>query len=506
MSKSSQIRWAVLAAVAITVIFLLWRMYAGSAHPIQARLLKKSELTPAEIKYGRAPQRDPAVVYQPDVIIVDGGPDVIRSEGPDPLTWIIDARARHASSLELGKIAFVTGRCVGRVLMVKKNGDNLTLILGPVDLTEIYRKLDITINQPLDLTQAIQDPGPQFPGLKFPVEGKDAARPRLASTLGMPDFATEARSFVEPRASLQSAQYRLVPIQDHPGAQGILPLPPPVQFQVTKRLDRAEGVGMEFGHEGGGANIRAEVQFGLKKPSLDVYISIDNGRVHGRVILHNAASLLMAFDSAVGEDFAGNVTWYSPGPGISFPIGGPVPLAFDVRHDFWVETAYTGRQSSFNAGGEYEINADLGFAFTGKTFIPYGPRGLVVRKDMFKNLTGASIGPRGLLLKHQVTVTAGVGGLGFTAGPQFIILTSLGTAKGSDIGIVPCKGVDLAMELQGGVGWTIPEPIAKFVNSFLRLVNVKPIQSHGGFHPPPKRLLTQRAWTESGICGHPEQF
>jgi hypothetical protein len=506
MIKSSRIRWALLVAIVMAALVLLWRIREGSGGPIQAHLLKKSDLTPAEIRYGRAPQRDSRVVYQPDVIIVGGGADVIRTEGPDPLTWTIDARARHASSLEVGKIAFVTGRCVGRVLMVKRNGANLTLILGPVDLTEIYRKLDVTINQPLDLTQAIEDAGPQFPGLKFPVEGQDAALPRLASTSRMPNVGPENGWLPESRAPLHNAQYELLPIQDHPGAAGILPLPPPVQFQVKKRLNRADGVGMEFGHDGSGAIIRAQVQFGLKKPSLDVYISIDNGKVQGRVILHNAASLLMAFDSAVGQDFAGNVTWYSPGGGISFPIGGPVPLAFDVRHDFWVETAFAGRQSSFSAGGEYEINADLGFAFTGKTFIPYGPQGLVVRKDMFKNLTGASIGPRGLLLKHQVTITAGVGGLGFTAGPQFVILTSLGTAKGSDIGIVPCKTVNLAMDLQGGVGWTIPEPITIFVNAFLRLVNVKPIQSHGGFHPPAKRLFTQRTWTESGICGQPEQF
>jgi len=87
-----------------------------------------------------------------------------------------------------------------------------------------------------------------------------------------------------------------------------------------------------------------------------------------------------------------------------------------------------------------------------------------------------------------------------------MILTSLGTAKGSDIGIVACKGVTLSMHLKGGVGWTIPRAIATFINAFLRLINVKPIQDRGGIHSSYKRLFTQQTWTESKVCGGPEQF
>src|SRR3954464_6744154 len=45
-----------------------------------ARQLRKSEMSEAEIKYGIAPVPSNAVTYQPDVIIVGGGPDVIRSQ------------------------------------------------------------------------------------------------------------------------------------------------------------------------------------------------------------------------------------------------------------------------------------------------------------------------------------------------------------------------------------------------------------------------------------------
>src|SRR5438045_8833052 len=82
--------------------------------PVRARALKKSELSAAEIQYGRAAKRDRSVTYGRDVVIVDGGPDVIRSRGADGLTWTLDAPARHADEIAVGKLEFVTGRCSGR--------------------------------------------------------------------------------------------------------------------------------------------------------------------------------------------------------------------------------------------------------------------------------------------------------------------------------------------------------------------------------------------------------
>jgi len=42
--------------------------------------LKKSELTPAEIKYGVAPVPDPSITYQPAVVVIGGGADAIRAQ------------------------------------------------------------------------------------------------------------------------------------------------------------------------------------------------------------------------------------------------------------------------------------------------------------------------------------------------------------------------------------------------------------------------------------------
>lgn len=49
--------------------------------------------------YGFGMIPNPAVTYQPDVIVVGGGPKAIRSASADGLMWIIDGRAQNAREL-----------------------------------------------------------------------------------------------------------------------------------------------------------------------------------------------------------------------------------------------------------------------------------------------------------------------------------------------------------------------------------------------------------------------
>ena len=98
------------------------------------RQLKKSELTVAEQKYGIAPIPGPSVTYQPDVIVVGGGADAIRAESSNGFIWTIDGNAPHAAELVPGKIFFLTGRAVGRVLDVHKDGSNLVVVVWKIPL------------------------------------------------------------------------------------------------------------------------------------------------------------------------------------------------------------------------------------------------------------------------------------------------------------------------------------------------------------------------------------
>ncbi len=495
MKITATILRAMAAFVPMCCCMVLGRACSQSAAPSDVRVLKKSELTAAELKYGRGVQRDPSVVYQNDVVIVEHGPEVIRSAGVDGFTWTIDARAGRG--LSVGKIAFITGRCVGRVLNMQSEGDNLRLILGPVELIDIFKKLDISVNQQVDATAGITYRPPELPGMTLPLSGDDAASSEWASMppMGTPGSVSGAQRGAQPR--FQLAAYQLPPVFR-------------LRMQATTPLNDADGWGMEFRGEKYGLRAVVQAQVRLQQPWLEFHLGIDNGKIDARLVLHNAAGLKLAFDSAVDEGGPRNVTWSLPAGSLSFPISGPVPLAFDVRQELYIDTQFASGASSFSAGGAYDFSGDVGLIYQNGTFDVIGPKGLTPRKEIMDHVTGISLAPRRFAFRHALIVTAGVGGAGFTAGPQLVLGTRLEVKNGGNIGIIQCQAVALTMGAKGGVGWTVPRLIVKFVNVFLSFVRVEPIQDHGGVYTGWKYLFTRNAHaavgvkgedTESKICG-----
>ncbi len=129
---------------------------AQTRHITTPRQIKKNEMSEAERKYGIAPIPDSSVEYQPDVIVVGGGAESVREQHSNGFMWSIDAHAARASELKPGKILFLTNRAVGRVLGIRKDGDNLVLVLGPVEINELIRNADIHIaNVPIDFDEAL---------------------------------------------------------------------------------------------------------------------------------------------------------------------------------------------------------------------------------------------------------------------------------------------------------------------------------------------------------------
>jgi hypothetical protein len=464
--------------------------------PIRPHLLTRSDLSPAEIKYGRAPKRDPSVVYERDVVLVDQGAEAIRSLSPNGLTWTLDANASHVDELSVGKIAYVTGRCVGRVLQATRDGDTLRLVLGPVDLTDIFQSLDVSVAEPVDLEQGVEYAPQQFDGLAVPVEGDDAALPEWSATLGdtpgrsggsppPPAFGIIPAAFVRPQGPVSPGIPQSLDLTFH-----------------TSPLKSGDGIGAELSHEGAGIRLVAQVQLRVAKPSLDFHLTIQQKRVDAKVILHNVAGLRLAFDGSAGADFSRNVNWYVPVPPplneISIPIG-TSGLAVTLRQEIWVRTAFGGKSSHFGAGGEYTLNGDIGFTYQDGKWDLVGPKGLTVKQSLMANMNSISIAPVGLIVSHVATLTAGVGSWGFTTGPSLDVGTSLGVAQGSSIGIVRCRGAALTMNIRGGVGWRIPKTLASVVNTFLQLIQRK-VEDHGGVHTDWKNLFQQVAQTDSPVC------
>src|SRR3954464_14531365 len=63
--------------------------------------------------YGYAPTSDTRGHLAPDVVVVDGGANAVRSASVDGLTWTIDGKAQGASRLRVGSVLLLTSRAVG---------------------------------------------------------------------------------------------------------------------------------------------------------------------------------------------------------------------------------------------------------------------------------------------------------------------------------------------------------------------------------------------------------
>ena len=158
-------------------------MYDVKAHPGATVIhpVDPHTLTDSQIKFGIAPKRDPSVEYQPDIILMENGDKAIKSVGGDGMTWTFDANAPQVSDFQEGKIVFATGRAVGRVLSLKRQGDTVTAILGPVQITDVIRNGDFAMDQPVDLNNMISYVASDFP--EPPDTSADASQQTKTSSL-----------------------------------------------------------------------------------------------------------------------------------------------------------------------------------------------------------------------------------------------------------------------------------------------------------------------------------
>jgi hypothetical protein len=444
------------------------RKISGKPH-----MLKRSELTDAELRYGIAPQLDASVTYQPDVIIVGGGANSIRGLSRNGLVWSIDAAAPHARELERGKVAFVTGRAVGRVLGVWDDGPNISVVLGPVDITEIIRDADIVFdNVPIDFGEAIAYSAQEPPGSSSEVPPLSAWAPPANDAAPMVRFA----SFVAPlQAGGSTAQS---------SAPTVPPLPTPPDWIAVPNFKvfpvvGASGIGMQMRSNKDGLRLNVEAKMRLASPTLGFALVIQGGSVkRAEVAINGAAGLRMIFEGATDVGRSANVNETVPIPvDFSIPIGGfAVPIAATLRQAFIIKTAFGVRNTTLSATGDYVFGGGFRVGFRDGTFSMAGPSNFTSNKSLLESVGGISLAPAGLILVHRAKIIVGLGALGFTVGPYLGMNSTVGVTNGSDLGLVKCKGATLIIALDGGVGYVIPKLVTDAINFILRALSVGPLQ------------------------------
>jgi len=139
-------------------------------HPVDLKTLTESERN-----FGIAPKRGPQVEYQPDIILMEQGDKAIRSIASDGMTWTFDANAPHVSEFQMGKIVFATGRAVGRIIYMKREGDDVKAILGPIQLNNVIRNGSFAMDSPIDLKNVLIFTAPDMPEPREVAEQKNTS-------------------------------------------------------------------------------------------------------------------------------------------------------------------------------------------------------------------------------------------------------------------------------------------------------------------------------------------
>ena len=455
-----------------------------------------ASLAEAEIRYGKAPTRNSEVVYQPDVVIPAGGAQAVRSVSSNGLTWSIDANAPGASDLAPGKIMFLTGRAVGRVLKLDRSGDDLAVMLGPVELTDVIRQTHLSGTQTIDPSTMRTYSAPDWPGADAEtLSAAPAETPQRRLADEYPTFA----SLESPRLGTSDvdaprlASNATVPeLAQVPGAVG--PVKELVRKFMTVNPFLGGGLGANFSIPSmnyGNAPARAEgsIMFTMSNPFVSWDINITPaGLETAKLEVHNAAGLTIRFQANSSDQFTPNQNAkglaFLP-MDLSFPLGGPVPISLVMHQTFWLQTIFSAKTSILKGTAEYGFEGSLKLECHFSTCHASAPGGFKVRQSLMDSLAAnpPSLGVNGIVLTYEGRVIVGLGAFGFVTGPYIGMAVSVGVTRGSDTSdfiTMPCRQTDLAVWSKAGVGYAMPQVVAKIINFFLSAASVKPINAVGG--------------------------
>ena len=94
---------------------------------------------------------------------MEEGDKAIRSMAGDGMHWTFDANSPHVNEFQEGKIVFATGRAVGRIVGLQRQGGSVTAFLAPVQLTDVIKKGHFAMSQKVDVANMLTYVAPDFP-------------------------------------------------------------------------------------------------------------------------------------------------------------------------------------------------------------------------------------------------------------------------------------------------------------------------------------------------------
>jgi hypothetical protein len=446
-----------------------------------------------ELHYGPSIEPDPNIVYRPDVVIIGGGADAVRSVSANGLMWTIDGSAPGADDLAAGKIMLATSLGAGRVLKVTRHGADDQVLLGPASLTDVIQDADIHSEAPIALADPLYYATPGAPGsFVGSSPGEDATHtPHNAAQRRL-----TASQPLEQRGATHATMASSDPTLPAPTTQ-----PTPVSlghFRVTPFLN-GKGLGIRIAESHGSGRLVGTLALRLHAPTASFTLIIRGARiVDASVKLHGAASIHVDFQAAEEDSSGsfGNETLNVPVE-LDFPIGGPFRLT--ISQSFDMALLLSGA-ASLQGHGDYSISGDLQFgvhngqpAFTANT--------IGVADPLDRNITSLGVASNTFNAGYAVKVGISIGVPGLNAGAWFKLRVGLTVVSDVPLSALSssCVSNSLSVDALYGVGYQLPEVVVDAVNLFLRVFGVSRIPAKGGLSWGPTNLITPPA---AKYCPH----
>ena len=473
-------------------------MFDLSAHPDASILtaININSLSESEREFGIAPRRTKDVDYADGVIVMEEGDKAIRSMAGDGMNWTFDANAPHVNEFQEGKIVFATGRAVGRILRLKRDGDSVTAFLGPVQLTDVIKRGHFAMNQKVDVANMLTYVAPNFPqppdelvgGTKtsdnYEEDGPELQRTvvvsrfqhgrwlptSVAQTYGDGRRVTYQRmgkkwsngqvslanvSLSKLADPLQRVRFTM-PVSTGPIIPAMPPLPTPSQSspvgadkRVPVQLDGDDvrtqavasnsGIGLQFYYHKNGVNVYAECLLRVINASVAFDLDItDQGIKTAGVKVDGDLGIVLNADAASEQNFNANLhkTIYEP-IDFSIPLGlngvAGVPFSVTFGSFMRLETGFSAKTSKLTAEGLYTFGGGLWAGMQDFKWSVSAVGHPQAVKDLGLTTDGISVGINSLVVAASIRAMVGIGAFGFNTGVFVQIIFNGTLLRDSDI-------------------------------------------------------------------------
>jgi hypothetical protein len=437
---------------------------------VEGTFFDPQKLTASERNYGIAPKRDPRVAYQDGVILMEHGDEAIREAKTDGMTFSFDAKAEHVGEFAEGKIVFATGRVVGRIgQLTRDGGSTITVKLAPIALTDVIKKGTFLMDSSFNAKDLLFYTAPDFPNTIDNTANKQSRD--LRREISEPLFLlADLPQGMSPLASGLGKNLSIT----EPPKPPTLPAPDlnlTAGLNVRPAVGADGGIGINFNYVKNGVIFNAYGQLVLPSPRVRFLLDIDTSGIKTFGIeISGSIGLRMSVEAMSDLERYINVDSTTVTPidiTLPCPIAG-VPLALNFRTSFTLHTKFAAKSSVLTSSGSWSLNGTL---FVGKKGGKDSSTVPAVRNtsSLAANVSGVSVGINTIGGGVNIRPMIGLGGFGFMTGVFMGVTFTAEVGKQASLAMMDCHVANGSATIDSGVGYKVPAAFAQLINSVLSI-------------------------------------